>query len=139
MRVGTLSGVRAIILLVIAITLQAAGNVCLSLGMKQLGSVVVANPAEWPAMAWTAVGSPSILVGVALLTAFFILFGYLLARLDLSIAVPVISLEVLINVAAAHWILGEAVSPTHWIGAGLVTLGVAFVGLSARPKLERHL
>lgn len=139
MRVGLLSAARAIILLVIAITLQAAGNVCLSLGMKQLGSVIVANPAEWPAMAWTAVGSPPILVGVALLTAFFILFGYLLARLDLSIAVPVISLEVLINVAAAHWILGEAVSLAHWGGTGLVTLGVAFVGLSARPKLERHL
>ena len=139
MRVGLISAARAVVLLVIAVALQAAGNVCLSMGMKQLGSVVSANPAVWRAMATTALTSPAILVGVALLAAFFILFGYLLARLDLSVAVPIISLEVLINVAAAHWILGEEVSLVHWIGAALVTLGVALVGLSARPKLERHL
>lgn len=139
MRVGVLSAARAVVLLFIAIALQAAGNVSLSIGMKQLGSVVGASPAMWLPMAWTAVSSPPILIGVALLTAFFILFGYLLARLDLSIAVPVVSLEVIINVAAAHWILAEDVSMVHWIGAALVTVGVALVGLSARPKLEHHL
>ena len=139
MRVGLLAPARAAVLLLIAVALQAAGNVCLSMGMKQFGSVIGANPALWRSMAWTAMTSPSILIGVAFLGTFFILFGYLLARLDLSIAVPFISLEVLINVAAAHWILGEEVSVLHWIGAALVTVGVAFVGLSARPKLERHL
>lgn len=131
--------VRAAILLLIAVSLQAAGNVYLSMGMKQLGSVLNMNPATWRLTAWAAVTSPAIGIGVALLTAFFVLFGYILARVDLSIAVPAVSLEVTINVAAAHWILAEPVSTVHWIGTALVTIGVAFVGLSARPKLERHL
>lgn len=139
MRFGALGAARAVVLLLVAVILQAAGNVCLSLGMKQLGSVVAATPAAWRGMAWAALSSPPILLGVALLAAFFILFGYLLARLDLSLAVPVISLEVAINVAAGHWILAEQVSLPHWIGTGLVTLGVALVGFSARPKLERNL
>lgn len=139
MRVGALTAAQAVVLLLIAIALQAAGNVCLSIGMKQLGSIIGASPALWRAMAWTAASSPPILVGIALITAFFGLFGYLLARLDLSVAVPAMSLEVIVNVAAAHWILAEEVSTVHWIGAALVTAGVALVGLSARPKLERHL
>ncbi len=139
MRVGVLGGARAAVLLFVAIVLQAAGNVFLSMGMKHIGSVVGMNPAEWRSVAWTAISSPSLLIGIGLLAAFFILFSYLLARLDLSIAVPVISLEVTVNVAAAHWILAEEVSALHWLGTALVTLGVALVGLSARPRLERHL
>lgn len=139
MRAGAIGITRAVILLFLAVALQAAGNVCLSLGMKRLGSVVDVAPSAWRAVAGAAVSSPPLLIGVACLTVFFVLFGYLLARLDLSVAVPFISLEVAINVAAGHWILGEPVSVLHWIGTGLVTLGVAFVGLSARPKLEHHL
>lgn len=139
MRGGVLGAARAAVLLVIAVSLQAAGNVCLSIGMKQLGSVLQLNPATWRLTAWTAATSPTIVIGVALLAAFFMLFGYILARVDLSIAVPAISLEVTINVAAAHWILAEPVSLVHWIGTALVTIGVALVGLSARPKMEHHL
>jgi drug/metabolite transporter (DMT)-like permease len=139
MRIGDLGVARAAVLLLVAVSLQAAGNVCLSMGMKQLGSVLDVNPATWRLTAWAAVTSPAIVIGVAFLAAFFILFGYILARIDLSIAVPAISLEVTINVAAAHWVLGESVSTVHWIGTALVTIGVAFVGLSAKPKLEHHL
>lgn len=139
MRIGALGAARALILLIVAVGLQAAGNVCLSMGMKQLGSVLQLNPATWRLTAWAAITSPTLIIGVALLAAFFILFGYILARIDLSVAVPFISLEVTVNVAAAHWILAEHVSTLHWIGTVLVTIGVAFVGLSARPKLEHHL
>jgi drug/metabolite transporter (DMT)-like permease len=130
---------RAALLLVLAIALQAGGNVCLSMGMKQLGSVAGMTPAAWSLVAWTAVSSPLLLIGVGCLAGFFFLFGYILGRLDLSVAVPVISLEVAVNVAAGHWILGEQVSALRWLGTVLVTMGVALVGLSARPKLEHHL
>ncbi|HTO83257.1 MAG TPA: DMT family transporter [Methylomirabilota bacterium] len=139
MRPGAIGVGRAAILLVVAIALQAGGNVCLSMGMKQLGSVADMTPAAWVLVARTAVTSPTLLVGIGCLAGFFFLFGYILARVDLSVAVPVISLEVAVNVAAGHWILGEQVSALHWLGTALVTVGVALVGLSARPKLEHHL
>jgi multidrug transporter EmrE-like cation transporter len=139
MRAGVMGMGRGAVLLVVAIALQAGGNVCLSMGMKQLGSLADMTPAGWSLVARTAVSSPQLLVGVACLAGFFFLFGYILARIDLSVAVPVISLEVAVNVAAGHWILGEQVSALHWAGTVLVTVGVALVGLSARPKLEHHL
>lgn len=138
-RVGVIGAGRAALLLIVAIALQAGGNVCLSIGMKQLGSVADITPAAWVLIGRTAVTSPMLLIGVACLAGFFFLFGYILARVDLSVAVPVISLEVAVNVAAGHWILGERVSTLHWVGTALVTVGVALVGLSARPKLEHHL
>ncbi len=134
-----MSFVRAAVLLFLAIALQAGGNVCLSMGMKQLGSVADMTPAAWLLIARTALSSPSLLLGIACLAGFFFLFGYVLARIDLSVAVPIISLEVAVNVAAGHWILGEQVSALHWLGTILVTVGVALVGLSTRPKLEHHL
>jgi drug/metabolite transporter (DMT)-like permease len=137
--VGAIGPGRAAVLLIVAIALQAGGNVCLSLSMKQLGSIADLTPAAWLLIARTAVTSPTLLVGVACVAGFFFLFGYILARVDLSVAVPAISLEVAVNVAAGHWILGEHVSALHWLGTALVTVGVALVGLSARPKLEHHL
>jgi len=138
-RTAAMGAGRAAVLLVLAIALQAGGNVCLSMGMKQLGSLADMTPAGWSLLARTAVSSPPLLIGIACLAAFFILFAYILARIDLSVAVPAISLEVAVNVAAGHWILGEHVSPVHWLGTLLVTVGVALVGASARPKLEHHL
>ncbi len=139
MRVGVMGIGRAAALLIFAIALQVGGNVYLSMGMKQVGSVADMTPAAWTLVARTAVHSPQLLIGVACLAGFFFLFGYILARIDLSVAVPIISLEVAVNVAAGHWILGEQVSALHWLGTALVTVGVALVGLSARPKLEHHL
>jgi len=139
MRRSVMGSGRAAVLLIAAIALQAGGNVCLSMGMKELGSLADMTPGAWALIARTAVTSPTLLTGIACVAGFFFLFGYILARIDLSVAVPVISLEVAVNVAAGHWILGEQVSPLHWFGTALVTAGVALVGLSARPKLEHHL
>ena len=137
-RVGTPLTARSAVLLLIAIAAQAAGNVCLSYGMKALAVLWDANPGQWGTVALAAVQSPFVVVGVALLVVFFLLFAFLLSHLDLTIAMPVVSFEVVLNVACAHWLLGEAVSPLRWMGTVLVATGVAMVGLSARAHAGQH-
>lgn len=112
----------------------------LSFGMKSLAAVIDAHPGEWALIGLAAVGSPFLIAGVALLAVFFVLFAYLLSHLDLTIAMPIVSFEVVLNVACAHWILGETVSPLRWLGSVLVAAGVALVGISAgaaRPAADR--
>ncbi len=130
-RVASQSAARAVGLLLFAILAQAAGNVSLSFGMKSLAAVIDAHPGDWALIGLVAVKSPFLIAGVALLTVFFVLFAYLLSHLDLTIAMPIVSFEVVLNVACAHWILGETVSPLRWLGSALVAMGVALVGISA--------
>src|SRR5258708_24325748 len=133
-RVSSQSAAGAVGLLLFAILAQAAGNVPLSFGMKSLAAVIDAHPGDWALIGLVAVKSPFLIAGVALLTVFFVLFAYLLSHLDLTIAMPIVSFEVVLNVACAHWILAETVSPLRWLGSALVAIVGALVGLSARAS-----
>jgi drug/metabolite transporter (DMT)-like permease len=122
---------RVALLLVAAILLQATGNLCLSQGMKDLASTAATHP-----MTLTEIASPLNVVGVLLLVGFFAIFTTVLARADLSVVVPIISFEIVVNVALAHWVLHESVSPVRWAGTIIVTCGVALVALSAKNARE---
>jgi uncharacterized membrane protein len=118
---------RVALLLIIAILLQATGNLCLSLGMKEVAGTAAVHP-----ISFSAIASPINVVGILFLIGFFCIFATTLARADLSVVVPIISFEIVLNVALAHLILHEAVSPLRWMGTILVTCGVGLVALSAR-------
>jgi drug/metabolite transporter (DMT)-like permease len=122
---------RVALLLVAAILLQATGNLCLSQGMKDLASAAATHP-----MTLTEIASPLNVVGVLLLVGFFAIFTTVLARADLSVVVPIVSFEIVVNVALAHWVLQEVVSPLRWAGTIIVTCGVALVALSAKKARE---
>ena len=115
---------RVASLLIAAILLQGAGNLCLSQGMKDLASL--------QALELASVISPLNVVGLLLLVGFFAIFTTVLARADLSVVVPIISFEIVINVALAHWIIHEHVSALRWAGTLVITCGVALVAFSAR-------
>jgi drug/metabolite transporter (DMT)-like permease len=118
---------RVAFLLIAAILFQGTGNLCLSQGMKDLASAAAAHP-----IALTAIASPLNVVGVLLLVGFFAIFTTVLARADLSVVVPIVSFEIVLNVALAHLVIHEVVSPLRWAGTLLITCGVALVAFSAQ-------
>jgi drug/metabolite transporter (DMT)-like permease len=125
---------RIALLLGIAILVQAGGNVCLSIGMKGLAAGAATQPGAWGALALTALANPLIVVGVLLLLSFFILFATVLSDADLSVAMPIVSFEIVVNVALAYFVIHEEVSPLRWAGTALVAAGVACVAASAGQK-----
>jgi len=125
---------RTGLLLALAVLLQATGNTCLSRGMKQLGASLRFDPAGALDGIARALPNPWIWLGILCLLGFVVVFSILLSASDLSFVLPALSIEVVVNVAFAAWFLGEAVSPRDWLGAGLVTAGVALVATSARPE-----
>ena len=114
-------------LLGIAIVSQAIGNVLLSQGMKSVSEVGPPLWSSWIAVALQTCRSPSILFGVGFLIICFVLFATTLSRADLSFVLPVISSEVVVNVAFANYFLQETVSSTRWLGAVLISIGVVLV------------
>lgn len=121
---------KTILFLALAVIVQAAGNVCLSLGMRQFA----AASGSWPDLALFALTNPWLWAGAAGLASFTLLFTLVLSWTDLSLALPVISVEIVVNVALAGWLLGEKVSPLHWLGTVMVAAGVALVVGSAKDK-----
>ncbi len=119
--------IRIIALLAAAIISQAIGNVLLSQGMKLIAGASQPTWGNWMSIFVQAVYSPLIVFGVGFLIIFFALFTAALSRADLSFILPAISSEVVINVALADYFLDETVSPTRWIGALVISIGVVLV------------
>ncbi len=125
---------KTYLVLAIAVFTQAAGNVLLSKGMKQVGSA--AEEGKVLLAFFHAVGNPTIWLGTALVLVFFILFTASLSWADLSFVLPTLSIEVIVNVAFAQYFLNEPVSAVRWIGALLISFGVILVFKSEREKVE---
>ncbi|MBY0449664.1 MAG: hypothetical protein K2X01_03450 [Cyanobacteria bacterium] len=60
------------------------------------------------------------------------LWTQILKHVDLSLAYPLFSLSYPLSMVVAQWVLGETVSTTAWLGAGLITIGVGL--LKDSPK-----
>jgi drug/metabolite transporter (DMT)-like permease len=130
--------IRTYILLAIAVLSQAAGNVFLSKGMKDIACAVQSAHAGFFPLIFDVAGNPLIWFGTGLLIIFFLLFLTVLSLADLSFVLPVISIEVVANVAFASYFLNEPVSPVRWFGTVLISLGVILVFRSGGNKEETH-
>jgi multidrug transporter EmrE-like cation transporter len=47
-----------------------------------------------------------------------------LSRVPVSVAYPLLSIGYVINAIAAHYLFGEAVTTTKWLGIGFIVIGV---------------
>ena len=120
-------------LLGIAVVSQAAGNVLLSDGMKSVAGLTSVVSGDWLELSLQVCCSPPILLGLAFLIISFVLFATTLSRADLSYVLPLVSSEVVVNVAFAKYFLQETVPPTRWVGAVLISMGVVLV-LKSSPR-----
>src|SRR3954471_225604 len=128
---------RTALLLTIALIFQAFGNVALSRGMKSIGSSITADIIYWPALIISAASNPFIWLGVMLLLVVVLLLSIVLSWADLSFVLPITSVEIVLNVALAYWLLGEAVTFRQWTGTLIIAIGVAFVARSAQSGSAR--
>jgi len=127
---------KTYLVLAISILSQAAGNVFLSKGMKQIGSASGIGEAGLLAPFSHGIASPTIWLGTALLLIAFFLFTAALSWADLSFVLPTVSVEVIVNVIFANYFLNEPVSAMRWIGTVFVSVGVLLVMRSGRQKVE---
>lgn len=89
-----------------------AGNCCLSIGLR--GDAPALNP-------W-------VVAGTVLLAIWQICWLALLARADLSWALPFSAVTYVGSAIAGAYVLGEPVAVTRWAGIGLIAAGVVVVG-----------
>ena len=129
---SSLSARQYLILAFVSIS-APLGDTCLSRGMTHMPPVTLAHPLALI----TAVFTPWIALGIALLIGFFASYLTALSWADLTFVLPATALgNMIVEVLARFW-LHEPVSVERWIGVTLITVGVAFVAqgpaLTERP------
>ena len=107
---------------------NAAGNVVLGHGMRQVGPVASYSPVELIGACLRAMSNPWVIAGVLVLMTFFAAHTLVLSWADLSYVLLVTSIGYPLVVLLSWWLLGEAVTPQRWAGTILITVGVMLVG-----------
>jgi drug/metabolite transporter (DMT)-like permease len=119
---------KTLVFLLLMVVFGPLGDVFLGKGMRELGGLHSWAPADLLHFFARAFMSPTVLIGVGLLIAFFICYTLLLSWADFSFVQPASSFAYVIVALLGHYFLGEVVSVTRWIGIALICLGVLLVG-----------
>ncbi len=112
------------------------GDTCLSRGMTQVPAITLAHPASLV----TAVFTPWIGAGIALLIGFFASYLTALSWADLTFVLPATAFgNVIVALLSKFW-LHEPISLERWAGIVLITVGVGFVAqgpaVTERPPTQ---
>ena len=125
---------KFILIMLIALVLEAIGVVFLSGGLKQIGEPRTINAAEITSLIIRGATNKNILLGVFFEAIFFGFLLYMLSQKDVSIVWPLTALGFVITSLAARIFLKEQISSVRWAGICLIVLGAVLVTWSAKHK-----
>ncbi len=115
---------RVIGVMLLATIAVSVGETLLAKGMKATNS---AGPGIWTQL--RAILNWAVVCGMVMMTSYFGLYMLALKWADLSFVLPLTAVSYLLGAALARYYLHENVTPTRWIGAVIITIGVIVVGL----------
>src|SRR5215470_15974525 len=112
------------------------GDVYLAKGMKQIGEI---SPGRWKDLLFAPLNL-YVALGIVLLMIFYLSYLASLSWADLSYIMPATTFGYVLTALLAHFMLGEHVPVTRWIGILMITAGVGFItggpSLTATPTPE---
>jgi drug/metabolite transporter (DMT)-like permease len=124
---------KTIPFLLLAVLLAPLGNVLISKGMQQVGSLRTMSAKDLLPLIGRMFFSPWLWVGIACLLGFFVVQMLLLTWADYSYVQPATALSYVSVAILSYLLLGEVVSLLRWAGIGVICLGVLIVGRT-HPK-----
>ena len=115
--------------LLTGVLLNAAAQLLLKAGTNVMGVITLTRD-DWPDTLMRMATQGYFVTGVIFYGVSLIVWILGLSRVPVSIAYPMLSLGYVINAIAAHYLFGEAVTVTRWLGIGFIILGVWLVARS---------
>ena len=128
---------KLILILLVALLFEAVGVVYLSKGLREVKGLERVSVREVGRLIKATATNGSFLFGLLLETFFFAGLCYLLSYHDVSLIWPLTALGFVLTALAARYLQQEYVSPTRWLGIGLIVVGVAVVSYSEKLKERR--
>jgi len=122
---------KTLIVMLVAITAGAVGDIFLTQGMKSSGDLSTMGLREIFDTVIKALTNWRLILGTAMQAVYFGLWLAVLSWEDLSVALPMQALSYIVVAFLAQWYLGEQVSPMRWAGICLVCVGVVMITKSS--------
>ena len=114
---------KTVVLTLVLIFANVAGNFSLTWGMRRTGPGVLESPLGYI----TALFDPWVALGVCLLLLWMLSQMALLSWADLSYVLPVTSIGYVLSALAGRVFLHEAITSWRWAGIVLIMAGVTLV------------
>ena len=121
---------KTAVALTIAILANSAGNLLLTIGMRDFDGAAPTAAAWLSRTAGHVVSDPWMIGGVILLIVFLSAYMTALSWADLSFVLPATAPAYILTVFLAKIYLGEAVTPGRWGGTALIVVGTFLVARS---------
>jgi drug/metabolite transporter (DMT)-like permease len=121
--------VTTAILLAIMVAADAAADLFLTKGMRQIGEVSSLAPRELLIVAGRALSNHDVLTSMMFMGMRLAGFLIVLSWADLSFVFPATAMVYVVGTLAAKFLLGETISAHRWAGTIFVCLGVGLVSL----------
>lgn len=83
--------------------------------------------------------SPFLWCGLIMVFLVFIVWSTILSKIDLSVAVAVCSFSYILVPLASIIFLNEKIGILRWLGIAFILIGIIFVALSSKEKIEARL
>lgn len=116
---------QAILSILSCVILNSIAQIFLKFGMSNLDKKLSLSIAFIPSLITNAY----VVFGAALYGTSFILWLYVLSKVEVSYAYPFISLSYVLVAVLGIFLLGEKISIGAWIGICLVVVGVTLIGM----------
>ena len=115
----------------------SVGNIFLSKGMKQVGSLPSWRLHDVVVFLGHALESGMVWIGIVLLILFFVAYTLVLSWADYSFVQPASSIGYGVVAVLGYFLLGEAITSTRWIGVAIICLGVFLVSQTPPRTTEQ--
>jgi drug/metabolite transporter (DMT)-like permease len=122
---------KTLVVMLIAITAGAVGDIFLTQGMKSTGDISAMSFRQIIDIVFKSLSNWRLILGTAMQAVYFGLWLAVLSWEDLSVALPLQAVSYLVVAFLAQWFLGEQVTGMRWAGICLICVGVALVTRSS--------
>jgi len=119
----------AFALLITGVLMNAGAQLLLKAGTNVLGVLTLTRDTWFDTLTKMATQGYFVLGAACYVVSLFVwILG--LSRVPVSVAYPLLSVGYVINAIAAHYLLGESVTLTRWLGIGFIVVGVWLIARS---------
>jgi len=119
----------ALAFLMTGVLLNAAAQLLLKAGTNALG-VLTLTRENWSDTFFRMATEGHFVIGIACYALSVVVWIFGLSRVPVSMAYPLLSVGYVVNAVAAHFLFGEVVSVSRWLGIGFIVIGVTLVARS---------
>lgn len=128
---------KILLLLIASDILETTIHFFFKKGVLAQGALTVVDFASAIFFLKAVFSSPFLWAGLLTVAMVFIIWSTVLAKIDLSVAVPIASFSYILVPIASIIFLHEKIAALRWAGIFLILLGVIFVSLSSKERVAQ--